>query len=108
MTNETTDDTTLFTRLKPLGDRLVIRRLEDATLSPSGLLHIPDSAQKELPQRGRVVAYGPDVSDEGLRTIGASLFFGKYSGVDVTVDGAKYIVMREEDVLAVVSEGGGE
>jgi chaperonin GroES len=102
MTNE--NDTTLFlTRLRPLGDRLVIKRLEDASYSPSGLLHIPDAA-KELPQRGEVVAYGPDVSDDGLRTVGTTIFFGKYSGTDVTVDDAKYIVMREEDVLAVMVE----
>jgi chaperonin GroES len=107
MTNENeteTNDTPFFTRLKPLGDRLVIRRLEDTSYSPSGLLHIPDAA-KELPQRGEVVAYGPDVSDDALRTVGTAIFFGKYSGTDVTVDDAKYIVMREEDVLAVMEEG---
>jgi chaperonin GroES len=92
--------------IKPLADRVVVKPL-DETEEMRGGLYIPDTA-KEKPQQGEIVAVGPGrVSDDGNRVemelkAGDKVLYGKYSGTEVTVEGAEYLILRESDVLAVI------
>ena len=92
--------------LKPLGDRVVVRRAEEEEQVKGGII-IPDSA-KEKPQRGEVVAAGPGkYGDDGKRIAldvkpGDKVLFGKYSGSDVTVDGEEVFILHEDEILAVI------
>jgi chaperonin GroES len=96
-------------QIKPLADRVVVKPLEE-TEQMKGGLYIPDTA-KEKPQQGEVMAVGPGrVSDEGKRidvelTVGDRVIYGKYSGTEVTVGDDEVLILRESDVLAVVSNG---
>ena len=91
--------------IRPLQDRVIVRRMEEETTSPGGIV-IPDSAA-EKPSRGEVVAVGNGlVLDNGeLRPldlkVGDKVLFGKYSGTEVEVDGEDLLVMKEDDVMAV-------
>ena len=92
--------------VKPLSDRIIIRPLEAEEKTAGGII-IPDNA-KEKPQKGEVVAVGAGkISDSGqkidmsLKT-GDKVLYGKYSGTEVSIDGADYLIMRESDVLAVL------
>ena len=92
--------------IRPLGDRIVVRRLEEETKTAGGI-YIPDSAT-EKPSEGEVMAIGKGrITDKGdviameLKT-GDKIIFGKYSGSEVKVDNETLLIMREEDVLAVV------
>ncbi|MCB2156745.1 co-chaperone GroES [bacterium] len=93
--------------LRPLHDRVVIERLDEEETKTSGGIIIPDTA-KEKPQRGKVVAVGEGTyNDKGERNkldvkVGDSVLFGKYSGNDVKIDGKEYLIMRENEILAVV------
>ena len=93
--------------IRPLRDRLVVRRLEEGEQAIGGII-IPDSA-REKPQRGRVVAAGAGrLSDEGAIiplevTAGDEILFGKYTSPEITIDGEEYLIMREDEVLALVS-----
>jgi len=97
-------------KVDPLADRVVVRSLEDAERTPGGLF-IPDSA-KEKPQQGRVIAAGNGKSkDDGKRVpldvkAGDTILFGKYSGQEIKLDGEDYLIMREDEVLAVIEDGG--
>ena len=92
--------------VKPLADRILVRRLEDTEVKRGGII-IPDTA-KEKPQQGEVVAVGPGrITDEGKRVAlevktGDKILMGKYSGTEVKIDGNEYLIMREDDVLAIV------
>ena len=92
--------------IHPLHDRIVVRRLEEGEQQVGGII-IPDSA-KEKPQRGTVLAIGTGrVTDEGERVpldvkAGEQVLFGKYSGQEITLEGVDYILMKEDDVLAVI------
>jgi chaperonin GroES len=94
-------------KVRPLQDRVLIKRLEDAVEKTKGGLYIPDSA-KEKPQQGKVIAVGKGrVSEEGKVTpldvkAGDKVLFGKYSGSEIKVDGEELLIMREEDILGVV------
>ena len=91
--------------IRPLQDRVIVRRMEEETTSPGGIV-IPDSAA-EKPSRGEVVAVGNGlVLDNGeVRPldlqVGDKVLFGKYSGTEVKVDGEDLLVMKEDDVMAV-------
>ncbi len=93
-------------KIKPLHDRILVRRLEEDAKSAGGII-IPDNA-KEKPIQGEVVAIGNGkVLDNGqVRAVavkaGDKVLFGKYSGTEVTLDGAGYLVMCEDDVMAVL------
>lgn len=93
-------------KLRPLGDRIVVKRQEE-TEEKRGSLYIPDTA-KEKPQRGEVVFVGNGrLNDNGSRTaleiqVGNVVLFGKYSGTEVKVDNEDLLVMREDDVMAVI------
>jgi len=92
--------------LRPLHDRVIIKRMEEETTSPGGIV-IPDSAT-EKPVRGSVVAAGKGkLNDSGKIVpmdvkVGDTVLFGKYSGTEVKVEGEELLVMREEDIVAVV------
>lgn len=92
--------------LKPLGDRVVIRVLEQEEKTASGI-YLPDTA-KEKPSQGEVVAVGAGkVADDGKRIaldvkVGDKIIFSKYAGTEVKFDGQKYLIVSERDILAVV------
>ena len=94
-------------QVKPLADRVVVKPLDESEQMRGGL-YIPDTA-KEKPSQGEVVAVGPGkLSDEGARLeldvkVGDKVLYRKYSGTDVTLDGEEYLILRESDILAVVS-----
>jgi len=100
-------DTASAAKIKPLHDRVVVQPVEEAEQMRGGL-YIPDTA-KEKPQQGNVVAVGPGkYSEQGERItpdveVGNTVLYGKYSGTDVTVDGQEYLILREADILAVLS-----
>jgi len=87
--------------IKPLADRVVIEPKEAETKTAGGL-YIPDTA-KEKPQQGTVVAAGPGKKDEPMEVkVGDTVLYGKYSGTEVTVDGNKYLIVRQSDILATL------
>ena len=91
--------------LKPLGDRVVIKMLEQEA-EKVGSMYVPDTA-KEKPVVGEVVAVGPGKRDDGKITptelkVGDKVLYGKYSGTEVTLDGQEYLIMRESDIFAKV------
>ena len=96
-------------KLRPLHDRLVVERSDETEKQRNGII-IPDSA-KEKPQQGKVVGVGAGKADKDGKRIpldvkeGDTILFGKYSGQEVRVDGEDYLIMREDEVLAVI-EGG--
>jgi chaperonin GroES len=92
--------------IRPLHDRVIIRRMEEEKTSPGGIV-IPDSAT-EKPIKGEVVAIGKgkilengDVRPLDVK-VGDTILFGKYSGTEVSVDGEELLVMREDDITAIV------
>ena len=95
-----------MSNIKPLHDRVVIKRMEEEKLSAGGIV-IPDSAT-EKPIKGEVIAVGTGkVLDNGqLRApqvkVGDKVLFGKYSGTEVKLDGTEYLVVREDDIFAVI------
>jgi chaperonin GroES len=92
--------------IRPLQDRVVIKPLEEIEKTTAGGIVIPDSA-KEKPQLGEVVAVGPGrLSEEGKKIpvgvkVGDKVFHTKYGGTNVKIDGEEYIILREEDILAI-------
>ena len=87
--------------IKPLADRVVIEPKEAETKTASGLF-IPDTA-KEKPQQGPVVAAGPGQKDEPMEVkVGDVVLYGKYAGTEVTVDDAKYLIVKQSDILAIL------
>jgi len=95
--------------VKPLGDRVLVKRIEEEEQKTSGGIYIPDTA-KEKPQRGKVVAVGPGrMTEEGKRVPldvkeGDEVIFGKYAGSDVKIDGEEYLILKEEEIYAVIIE----
>ena len=96
---------------RPLHDRILVQRIEEGEQKVGGII-IPDTA-KEKPQQGKVVAVGNGkVKDDGTRVAldvkaGDHILFGKYSGQEIKLDGEEYLIMREDEVLAVM-DGGAE
>ncbi len=94
--------------VKPLGDKILVKRLEAEEVTKGGIV-LPDSA-KEKPKEGRVVEVGPGkVLDDGKRGSmqikkGDRILFTSYAGTEIKVDGTEYLIMSEDDVLAVVGE----
>jgi chaperonin GroES len=93
-------------KIRPLHDRVIIKRLDEDKTSPGGII-IPDTAA-EKPVQGKVVAVGKGkiLEDGQVRPldvkVGDNILFGKYSGTEVKVDGEDLVVMREEDVMAII------
>jgi chaperonin GroES len=94
-------------KIRPLQDRVLVKRLEDEVEKTKGGIIIPDTA-KEKPQQGKVMAVGKGkVNDDGKLTpldvkVGDTILFGKYSGSEVKLDGEEHLIMREEDILGVL------
>lgn len=93
-------------KVAPLADRVVVKALEEAEQMRGGL-YIPDTA-KEKPQQGEVIAVGPGRTEDGKRVpmevkAGDKVLYGKYSGTEVTIDGEQLLILRESDILAIVS-----
>jgi len=94
-------------KIRPLQDRVIVRRLEEAVEKTKGGIIIPDTA-KEKPQHGKVIAVGKGkLNDNGKLTpldvkVGDKILFGKYSGSEIKIDGEEHLIMREEDILGVV------
>jgi len=93
-------------KVKPLNDRVLVKRTEELTVTKGGIV-IPDTA-KEKPIEGKIVAVGPGkMSEQGQRMTlqvkaGDKVLFGKYSGTEIKVEGEEYLMMREEDILAII------
>ena len=93
-------------KLKPLADRVIVRQTEAEEKTVSGI-YLPDAA-KEKPTLGKVVSVGPGkLDDKGKRMelnvrAGDTVYYGKYSGTDVEVDGEKFVILRESDILGVI------
>ena len=93
-------------KLRPLQDRVIVKQSEAEEKTKSGIL-LPDTA-KEKPTKGKVIAVGPGKTDLkgrpmelGVR-VGDTVYYGKYSGTDVEIDGVKLVILRETDVLGVL------
>jgi chaperonin GroES len=97
-------------KIRPLYDRIVVKRIEESADKTASGLFIPDSA-KEKPQEGEVIAVGQGKrSDDGKLMpldvkAGDRILFGKYSGSDIKLDGEEYMIMREDEVLGVLESG---
>jgi chaperonin GroES len=93
-------------KVRPLGDRILVKREEAAETVRGGII-IPDSA-KEKPQEGKVIAVGAGKLDDSGKRIplelkkGDRILIGKYSGTEVKIDGVEHVIIREDDVLAVI------
>ena len=93
--------------IKPLADRVLARRLDEAEEQKVGGIIIPDTA-KEKPQEAEIVAVGPGRVEDGERvglevSVGDKVLIGKYSGTEVKIEGEEYLIMREDDILAIVA-----
>jgi len=93
-------------KIQPLADRIVVKVLEAKEVTKGGIV-LPDTA-KEKPQEAEVVAIGKGrISDEGKAIppevkVGDKILFGKYSGTEITIDSKEYLILKEEDILAIV------
>jgi chaperonin GroES len=94
-------------KIKPLGDRILVKRVEGEEKSKGGII-IPDAA-KEKPQEGKVIAVGKGKTTEDGKLIplevkeGDRILFGKYSGSEVKLNGEEHLIMREDDILGIIS-----
>ncbi len=101
----------MATTIKPLHDRVIVRRLEDNVNQTAGGLFIPDSA-KEKPQEGEVIAAGDGkYKENGERQsldvkAGDRVLFGKYSGSEIKIDGEELLIMREDEILGIIERAG--
>jgi chaperonin GroES len=95
-------------KVKPLNDRVLVKRIEEVQVTKGGIV-IPDTA-KEKPIEGKVIAVGPGkMSDAGNRMAlqlkeGDRVLFGKYAGTEIKMEGEEYLMMREEDILAIITD----
>lgn len=96
----------MTTKLTPLHDRIVVRRVEEAETTRGGII-IPDSA-KDKPQEGEVIAVGKGKSNDEGKTFpldvkaGDRILFGKYAGTEIKIEGEDFLIMREEEVLGIL------
>ena len=101
----------MATKITPLHDRVIIRRIEDNVNQTAGGLFIPDSA-KEKPQEGEVIAAGDGkYKEDGTRQsldvkAGDRILFGKYSGSEIKLDGEEFLIMREDEILGIINRAG--
>ncbi|MCX8109752.1 MAG: co-chaperone GroES [Syntrophorhabdaceae bacterium] len=95
-------------KIKPLQDRILVKRIEEEERTKGGII-IPDAA-KEKPQEGRVIAVGDGkMLENGTKApltvkVGDKILFGKYSGTEIKIEGEEHLILREDDVLAIVEE----
>jgi chaperonin GroES len=95
-------------KVKPLNDRVLVKRTEEMQMTKGGI-YIPDTA-KEKPIEGKIIAVGPGkMSDQGQRMTlqvkeGDRVLFSKYAGTEIKIEGEEYLMMREDDILAIIEE----
>jgi chaperonin GroES len=95
-------------KIKPLADRLVVKPLEAEEVTPSGIV-LPETA-KEKPQKGQVLAVGPGARDDDGKhikmdvSVDDTVLFAKYAGTEIKLDGEKLLILRESDILAIVTD----
>ena len=100
----------MATKIKPLHDRVIVRRIEEGEQLRGGII-IPDTA-KEKPQEGEVIAVGEGkIRDDGSRQTldvkkGDRVLFGKYSGSEIKIDGEEFLIMREDEILGIIERAG--
>jgi len=93
-------------KFRPLGDRVVVRRVQEDQKTPGGII-IPDTAQ-EKPQEGEVISVGPGALDENGKRVapevkaGDFVLFGKWSGTEVKIDGEELLIMKESDIMGII------
>jgi chaperonin GroES len=93
-------------KLRPLQDRIIVKRLEEETMTAGGIF-IPETA-KEKPMKGEVIAVGKGKKTEDGKVIpvdvkkGDKVLFGKYAGTEIKIDGEEYLIMREDDILGIM------
>jgi chaperonin GroES len=93
-------------KLRPLQDRIIVKRLEEETMTAGGIF-IPETA-KEKPQKGEVIAVGKGKKTEDGKVIpidvkaGDKVLFGKYAGTEIKIEGEEYLIMREDDILGIM------
>ena len=96
-------------KVRPLHDRIIVHRIEEGEQKVGGII-IPDTA-KEKPQQGKVIAVGKGKKKDDGKVVpmdvkaGDVILFGKYSGQEIKLDGEEYLIMREDEVLAVIENG---
>jgi chaperonin GroES len=101
----------MATTIKPLHDRVIVKRIEETPNQTAGGIYIPDSA-KEKPQEGEVIAVGAGkYKENGERQpldvkAGDRVLFGKYSGSEIKIDGEEYLIMREDEILGIIERAG--
>ena len=101
----------MATNIKPLHDRVIVRRLDETSNQTAGGLYIPETA-KEKPQEGEVVAAGAGkYKEDGSRQAldvkaGDRVLFGKYSGSEIKIDGEELLIMREDEILGIIERAG--
>ncbi len=94
-------------KIRPLQDRVIVKRVEEEEKTKGGII-IPDTA-KEKPQEGKVIAVGKGKANEDGKIIpldvkeGDRILFGKYSGTEINIDGQEHLIMREDDILGIIS-----
>ena len=95
-------------KFRPLGDRVVVRRVKEDQKTPGGII-IPDTVQ-EKPQEGEIIAVGPGARDENGKLVpldvkkGDRILFGKWSGTEVKIDGEDLLIMKESDIMGILDE----
>ena len=101
----------MATTIKPLHDRVIVRRIEESSYKTAGGLFIPDTA-KEKPQEGEVIAVGEGkYKEDGTRQTldvkaGDRVLFGKYSGSEIKIDNEELLMMREDEILGIIERAG--
>src|ERR687883_235309 len=107
---ERSSGSSMATNIKPLHDRVIVKRIEEGEQVRGGII-IPDTA-KEKPQEGEVIAVGEGKrKDDGTRQtldvqVGDRVLFGKYSGSEIKIDGEEFLIMREDEILGVIERAG--
>ena len=85
---------------QPLGNRVLVERVEEPTKTPAGII-IPDNA-KEKPLEGKVLAVGPEVKEEGHIKVNDRIVFAKYSGTEINLEGKEYLILQTDDILGIL------
>jgi len=99
-------EASMTTKIRPLGDRLLVKRIEEAEESRGGII-IPDTA-KEKPMEGKVIAVGGGkLDDQGKKVplevkVGDRVLFGKYAGTEIKIDDDEHVILREDEVLGII------
>ncbi len=96
-------------KIKPLGDRVLVQRSTDAVEKTASGIYIPDTVKKEKPERGTVIAVGEGRREDGkiippTVSVGDSVVFSKYGYDDIKIDDEEYLIIKEENILAIINE----